>query len=308
MDKSKAIIKVGMLVSYDWQLLKKSIPRIYQSADIICLALDKNRLTWSCNSFNFDENEFKSWIKSIDTDQKIEIYEDSFCDTNLNARENGNKHRKMLSEFMGEGGWHIQIDADEYFLDFDAFCKYLLKFDANPKLFNKSINICVNFIPLFKQTDNGYLHIDFDDGNYEKIPLATNHPQFIRARQNNHFNHITNFFIVHETWARGEEELSYKLKNWGHSAEELKQKTYTDSYLSLWKSLDEYNYQYLRNFHPAKPKVWPKLKFTKGKDIDELIQNMSSENYYNISGVKLFYFNNRNIARLRFYLDKYFKK
>ncbi len=32
-----------------------------------------------------------------------------------------------------EGGWHIQIDADEYFLDFKGFVDFLIKLNDNPK-------------------------------------------------------------------------------------------------------------------------------------------------------------------------------
>jgi hypothetical protein len=28
------------------------------------------------------------------------------------------RERNMLAKYMGEGGWHVQIDADEYFADF----------------------------------------------------------------------------------------------------------------------------------------------------------------------------------------------
>ncbi len=304
MQKKSPLIKVGILVSYDWELLKNSIPRIYEAADIICLSLDVNRISWSCNKYEFDDNAFHSWVKSIDKKNKIKIYEDAFSIPSLNARANCNRQRLMLSEFMGKGGWHIQLDADEYFLDFDGFVKYLIKYNPNPKPTDKPINICVNFIPLFKKLKNGYLYVDFNKNNIETIPLATNHPEFIRARQNGHFNHITNFVIIHETWARNEDELIYKISNWGHSSEELEKKAFVDSYLKLWKAIDERNYVYISNFHPAKSFIWPKLKFGKGENINEFIGNLRKDNLYYFSPLRLFYLNNRNIARVRFYLNK----
>ncbi len=305
---NQKIIKVGILVAYDWKLLKNSIPRLYESSEIICLALDKNRISWACNKFDFNEDEFYSWVKLIDVNNKIKIYEDEFSISELNARENCNRQRLMLSEFMGEGGWHIQVDADEYFLDFDGFVKYLKNFNSNPKPTDRHVNITVNFIPLFKKLRNGYLYVEFGNKNHERIPLATNYPEFIRARHNGHFNHITNFIIIHETWARGEEELRYKIKNWGHSAEELEKHNVVISYLKLWKSLDEYNYSYISNFHPVKANVWSQLNFGKGKNINEFIDNLKNINKIKIPPLKLFYLNNRNIARIRFYYKKIYAK
>jgi hypothetical protein len=304
------IIKVGLLVAYDWELLKNSIPRIYNSADIICLAIDINRVSWSYNKFKFDNNAFNKWVAEIDVNNKIKIYEDEFSLKNLNARENCNRQRTMLADYMGKGGWHIQLDADEYFIDFNGFVDYLKKYNSNPQPTDKPINICVNFIPLFKKTNDGYLFVDFENNNYERIPLATNCPIFIRARQNGHFNHVTNHFIIHETWARNEVELRYKLSNWGHSAEELKKKDIVESYLKLWNALDSINFKYVYNFHPAVPTTWPKLNFEEGKDINNFIENIKTKKTLNVSALELFYFNSRNIARIRFYFKKlyYVKK
>ena len=49
------MIKTGFCVSYDWELLKTSLPRVYEASDIICLAVDKNRMTWGMKPFDFDE-------------------------------------------------------------------------------------------------------------------------------------------------------------------------------------------------------------------------------------------------------------
>lgn len=304
MQNGKPLIKVGMLVAYDWELLKNSVPRVYNSADIICLALDSNRISWSCNKFEFDDERFYRWVKENDHKGKIRIYEDSFSLKELNARENCNRQRKMLADYMGKGGWHIQVDADEYFLDFDAFVNYLKAYDPDPQPEKRAVNICVNFIPLFKKVDGGYLFVDFGNGPYETIPLATNRPEFTRARQNGHFNHVTSQFIVHETWARGEEELVFKLTNWGHSAEELEKRNRVEKYLQMWRSLDSGNYSSIRNFHPATPAAWPKLGFCKGENIGRFIENLRKDHRFGISAIRLWYLNNRNIARLRFYFNK----
>jgi hypothetical protein len=35
--------------------------------------------------------------------------------------ENETRERMMIAQRMGEGGWHVQVDSDEYFLDFGTF-------------------------------------------------------------------------------------------------------------------------------------------------------------------------------------------
>lgn len=43
------------------------------------------------------------WVKSIDTEGKISIYEDDFYVPGLSNRENDTRERNMLARFMGEG-------------------------------------------------------------------------------------------------------------------------------------------------------------------------------------------------------------
>jgi len=106
------LIKVGFLVSYDYNYLRTSLPLVYAEADSVSLAIDKQRRTWNGGSFTIDDAFFE-WLKSMDTKKKIRIYEDDFFDPNLSAIENDSRERNMLAKFMGEGGWHVQVDADE---------------------------------------------------------------------------------------------------------------------------------------------------------------------------------------------------
>lgn len=280
MKKSK--IKVGFCVAYDWKLLQNSIPPVYQEADIICLALDKDNKSWAGNEYDLNREEFESMVHAMDPDNKIDIYYDDFSKPELNARENCNRHRTMLSQKMGmDGGWYIQIDSDEYFTDFSGFVSYLNKINPNPKLTDKPINIQVAQFPLIKKLGNGFLYVEFDKIKPNFGPFATNKPEYLRARVNGHFNNYSPFYVIHETWSRGEEELEFKLKNWGHSAEELKNFNIIDSYLELWKSLDSFNYQFVRNFHFTQPEAWPRLGFAKGKNISEFIKNFDPDYHPN---------------------------
>lgn len=302
------IIKTGFCVAYDWQLLKISLPIVYEASDVICLAIDKGRVAWSGEKYDFDSSAFYSFISQVDTKRKIVVYEDDFFDPNLDKRQNCNRHRTMLSQKLGKGGWHIQVDSDEYFLDFKGFVNYLKKIDRNPSPEQKPINVCCAFIPLFKKTSEGYLYVHFEKELPEMIPMATNVPDYQRARQNGHFNHLSPFYVVHETWARDEAELWFKINNWGHASEELAEKKSRLSYFNLWKAIDEHNFQYLKNFHAASPTAWPRLRYCRGKDITDFISQLMLESFP-LNSIELSFKNSRNISRFRSLLDfVYIKK
>ncbi len=296
-------IKTGFCVAYDWKLLKKSIPRIYANSDIICLAIDINRKSWAGNKYDFDEDAFFNFVKEIDIERKIDIYQDNFSLDALDKRQNCNRHRALIAERMGAGGWHIQVDADEYFLNFEGFTEYLKHLNPNPLPTHKPLNVCCPFVPLIKKMDTGYLYVNFRDTLPEIIPIATNKPDYQRARQNGHFNKISDYYVIHETWARDEGELWYKINNWGHAAEELKENDKRLSYYNLWKSLDRNNYQYVSNFHPIIGRVWPALDFCESENIEEFIDRIPKPQFA-LSSFQLFLANNRNIARVKSVLNR----
>jgi hypothetical protein len=294
MNKPKPIIKVGFCVAYDWQLLKFSLPQVYALADSICLSLDKNRRSWSGSHYDFDKDAFLKFIQSIDHQNKIDVYEDDFSLPELSSIQNDNRQRNLMAKRMGKDGWHIQIDSDEYFLDFEGFVKYLLKINKNPLQQEKPINITCNWVSVIKKTKNGFLIVDNTKNNWETMPFATNCPLYTNARRNSHFNHQSPFFVVHETWARSEEQLRQKIDSWGHDNDFVDKEAYFD----FWKSLDESNYQHVENFHPLQPNVWHRLVFVEGKDSRDLIKSLSSKSYY-LNPIKLFLQNSRNIHRIK---------
>src|SRR3954466_6496597 len=119
------MIKVGYCVAYDWKLLNFSVPQIYENSDLICISIDRERRSWSGKSFSWDQAAFEEMIDKIDTKRKIKIFEEDFSLPALSPMENEVRQRTMIAEFMGNDGWHIQLDTDEYFLDFFGFTKYL---------------------------------------------------------------------------------------------------------------------------------------------------------------------------------------
>ncbi len=142
-------IQVGYLVSYDYELLKNSLPTIYKESDTIFLAIDKNRKTWKGDTIEI-KADFFEWIETFDIDHKIVIYEDEFFVPAFSTMQCEVRERKMLAEKMGIGNWLIQLDSDEYFYDFEKFVAYLKsknKFLKNPQ--SKIVQICCFKINLY---------------------------------------------------------------------------------------------------------------------------------------------------------------
>ncbi|MEM7548229.1 MAG: hypothetical protein AAF363_01045 [Bacteroidota bacterium] len=264
-------IKVGILASYDWKLLKHCLPRIYNSSDKIVIALDIHRKTWSGNHFAFDENEFKKLIESLDEQNKIQLYEDSFYLSELSPMECEVRERNLLARELGKGGWHIQVDCDEYFIDFEGFTRYLKKLKSNPSSKEKALNVCAYWIPLVKKLGDGYLFVK-QTKQPQSFTVATTNPKYIYGRVSEHFNHFSPFFVLHDTWARSDDAVLQKLENWGHAND-----FNVESYYRLWKALDEDNYHYLRDCYFIKPyNAWPELDYLRAESIDELLIQMGN--------------------------------
>ena len=260
----KEIIKVGFCVAYDWSLLRYAIPQIYQDADVICLSLDRNRQSWSGMPFSWDEDGFRKLVAALDPLGKIKVYEDDFYVSDLGPMQNEVRQRNMIASFLGEGGWHVQLDADEYFLDFAGFTAYLQSVTTG-----RTLNICCPLINLYKQADEGMLWIKPERfSQVEYFPLASRFPRYEYGRRNGYFNMYANYVILHQSWARSEEEIWEKLNNWGHALD-----FNVKEYFDLWKEANGKNYATYKNFHHLKPASWPALALKEGtKDIEDLLK------------------------------------
>ena len=300
---NEKIIKIGFCAAYDWVLLKNSIPRVYDQADIICISIDKNRKAWGGETYQFDEQSFREFVAGIDTQNKIDVYEDDFSLAALSAMENDTRQRNLMSKRMGDGGWHIQIDSDEYFLDFENCTAKLKSINHHPTGEEKPLNVCAFCVPLIKKLPTGFLYVDFQDKMPETLPFATTMPVYNRARLNGHFNIYVPEYVIHETWARSEEELWLKINNWGHASEELDMERNKLSYYNFWKALDSYNYQYVGNFHPAIPQTWPSLKFLMAQSVEEFINKFELPDLP-LSQLQLWMKNNRQVARIKQLINK----
>ncbi|GAB3288117.1 hypothetical protein [Hymenobacter tenuis] len=283
-------IKVGFCVAYDWYYLEQSVPLIYDHADVICLALDRDRISWSGNPFTFDEKKFNDMLVRIDPLNKIDLYEDDFHITTLTAMENDTRQRNLIAQRMGKGGWHVQIDSDEYFLDFARFSSWL-----RMQHHDRPVNIRCQYINLFKQLSNSFLVTG--NNNYFKLdgnPIATNNPIYEYARVNSWFNIYAPFYILHQSWARPHKEITEKVYNWSHKDDFNK-----ENYLDFWAGLDENNYKSAKNFHPIWPHKWEFLNNIPANSIDQLISYYDRNPPYIPSAIRLFLQNNIWFSRLK---------
>ena len=270
-------IQVGFLISYDFILLKNALPQVYEYSDSIFLAIDKNRNTWNGANFTIDDSFF-DWIKEIDVDAKIEIYEDQFYCPELTAMQCEVRERKMLAEKMGIGNWLIQLDADEYFLDFKKFVKFLKsknRFLNSPE--KTPVQISPFLINLYKRVEGGFLYVD----QATKIMVATNYPDYKLGRNTRKQIIYEDSLILHECLSRTKEELLMKFSNWGHDVD-----VNTESFIKKWELVNENNYKNMSDFFYLEPHKWKSLEFVKGITFSEIFENFEKRNNFRPS--KLF--------------------
>lgn len=265
-------IKVGYIVAYDYELLKNSLPTVYKGADKIVVAIDKDRKTFAGGTYTIDPGFF-TWLKEVDPQKKITVYEDNFYVPGLTANEADTRERNMLAKKMGEGGWHFQIDVDEYFVNFEGLIEDLKTVES--KLHGRKITLQIYCSVLFKTVSEGFFIVD---GSSEQFSVATNNPVYTFHRNNGeNERYLLNHLILHQSWGRTEDELRRKLENWSHHAD-----FNTDAYFRFWQSVSLDNYKYISDFHPLFPAYWKHLRFVPKQSVADLLQTMPWQNEYAI--------------------------
>jgi len=254
------IVKVGFLVSYDYEFIKLALPRVYDHVSEIFFAVDVEGVTWSGESFLIAD-EFWKWLKAFDIENKIAIYRDQFYVPGMSAMECETRERNMLAKQMGTADWYIQIDSDEYFIDFGFFVEKLRRLRPEGPT-----TVTCRVLTLFKELSEGFLFIDESE---ETLNFATNSPIYLVARNNApEYTYIHwNDLVLHQSWARSADDIYKKLNNWGH-----KNDFNVTSFYKLWDAIDKDNYYVLHHFHPLNPVLWPKLGLLKG-EIDDILDD-----------------------------------
>lgn len=255
---------LGFLISYDHELVKTSLPLVYQYAEKIVFAMDSKRKTLTGTTYKFDE-DFKRWVAVFDGSNKISWLEQDFFIEGASPGQIVIKQRNILLETMKPANWFIQLDADEYFIAFEKFVTYLhnLQLSAGDKC-----SVSVKWKTIFKKVKNGYLVIA---GREERIQAATNFP-FNTHERHYEGNAVidSDFFMLHQSWARSEAEIKTKIENWSH-AHDFDTRSFYDS----WLACNEKNYKRYNNFHPLHGPIWPRLEFVEASSIDDLIEYYS---------------------------------
>jgi len=274
-------IQVGFLMSYDYELLKKSIPPVYALADTIFLAMDHKKRTWSGNYFEVDPS-FYQWLAEFDSDKKITIYEDNFYVPDITGIQNDTRERYMLALKMGIGNWLVQVDSDEIFIDFEKFVRRLRKYDSyldNPD--QHPIQLAGFHINVYKYLDDGLLYID----EPTKLMLATNWPNYKVAKNTRERIIYADDFILHEGLARTEEELLLKLDNWSHKHE------MNPNFLEKWRNANKDNYREITDVFYLEPEIWKSLAYLPSKSLTELKKLVAEAPNLKIPKMKLFFRN-----------------
>jgi hypothetical protein len=257
------------------------LPPVYKGADRIFIAVDENYNTWSGNKFEVDPSFFE-WIKEIDTDNKIEFYRDNFYIPTLDALQNDTRERHLLGLKMGIGNWIIQVDSDEYFIDFERFVKFLRKYDRyldNPE--KHPVQIAGFHINIYKYLDDGLLYVN----KPTKLLLATNYPNYRAAKNTKERVIYHDTFILHEGLSRSEEELAFKLKNWGHMHQ------VNTTFLEKWKKANKDNYHTIKDVFYLNPVIWKELGYLPSKSLSDLKTLVAQDKNLSIPKTKLFFKN-----------------
>lgn len=261
-------IQVGFLVSYDYELLKNSIPQIYNEADTVFLAIDKSRKTWNGGDIVIGDDLFE-WIKTFDVDHKIKTYEDDFYVPELTTMECEVRERKMLAEQMGLGNWLVQLDADEYFINFKKFVDFLKTkkhYLKNPE--KHKIQVKPYHVTLYKKLESGYLYIT----NTTKTVVVTNYPDYTVGRKTKGRVHYVNALVLHECLSRDREELVTKLTNWGHNSQ-----VDLEGFMQKWDSVNKDNFKDYEGFYYIEPMKWKYLDYIEGRNFQELFRNFMEQ-------------------------------
>lgn len=272
------MIKVGYLVSYDYEMLLTSIKQLYDYVDRIYLAIDKEFKTWSGNYFEIPLSFFED-VKRFDKLKKIEFYFDYFYLPNLSPIECESRERNMLLKKLGKG-WKIQLDVDEYIYDFKTVSKYLNKY-WYLTIFPKFTPIVFRgkLVTLYREVPEGYLFIE----NNEIFSFITNQSHNNSTRNNYQIrNHFSNINVIHQSWARKEDDIRQKIINWGHRDD-----FDTNNYFEFWKNLNSNNFRDYKNIHPISPQVWDKLNFLSSNSIDDFIEKYASKMPQQLIDIKI---------------------
>lgn len=281
--KKKSVIG---LISYDAnRFLAKSIERYYDYVDEIVLGIDKDRMTWSGNSFNIDESTLWSELSTLDGDKKISIIEEDFHQSEV-AIENDNYERNFLKG-QCTNDWIFSFDADEWLVNakefFYEYCPIVERY------YNK-YDICMTWATPYKVVEDAegnsiILVIANQDGTPffgENQGMTTSSDStFTYARWTDksaagHNRLASPLVALHWSLCRPDKELHEKIHNIGHS--DLVEK---DPFYQIWSKVDFDNYKELKDFKTSGlgSVQWPSLEAIPSEHVEDYIKQNVNKAY-----------------------------
>lgn len=275
MKKKSAI----SLISYDAnKFLAESIKRYYNYVDEIILGIDKDRITWSGNSFSINEDALWSELSQIDGEGKISIIEEDFHQSGV-AIENDNYERNFLKAHCNHD-WIFSFDADEVLVNakdfFYEFCPLVEQY------YNKA-DICMVWSTPYKVVKDSHekefvLIIANEDGSpffgENQGVVTSKDSTFTYARWTDKSSIGENRLMsplvaLHWSLCRDEKDLYEKIHNIGHS--DIVEK---DPFYQIWTQVTWDNYHELENFKTSGlgGAQWPRLNAVPIESVEDYIR------------------------------------
>lgn len=267
--KSTQKKSVISLISYDADYLPASVKSYYEYVDEIVLGLDIDRISWSGNSFSFDEGKLFSELSAIDRDNKITVVESNFHRSSIPI-ENDTHERNYLKEQCSYD-WVFSFDADEVLINarsfFQDFCPLVESY--------KDVELMFTWFLLYKELEDGTLIIADESREHafkkdiQGFTANKNLHTYTYCRWTNAEKKILSpLAIAHYSFCRPEKELTAKINNFGHSAESKR-----DPFYDIQRQVNSTNYQSLRNFKTSNMgEQWPTLKFVKQEELNTYLK------------------------------------
>lgn len=273
--RKKSVIS---LISYDAKFLPESIKTYYDYVDEIVLGLDKDRISWSNNSFSFDEHTLWKELQAIDGDNKINIIEENFHRSSSPV-ENDTHERNYLKAKC-EHDWVFSFDADEMLVNarefFIDFCPIVQDY--------RDVELMFTWYMLYKEFDDGFLIIADETGEHafkkeiQGFTADRDLSTFTYCRWTNNSKKILSpLGIKHFSFCRTDKELNDKINNFTHSVESK-----GDPFYQVQKRVNKDNYFTFKNLKtiPNGPQ-WPWLKLVPKTEIDQFLKQETRLIYEN---------------------------
>jgi hypothetical protein len=257
------------LISYDAHLLPKSIASYYDYVDEIVLGLDKDRISWSNNTFTFDEESLWRELSAIDKDDKINVIEDNFHRSRVPI-ENDTHERNFLKSKC-EHDWVFSFDADEILVNAEEFFMYFCPIVQD----YKDVELLFTWFSMYKELDDSFLIIADENRNrlfkkdVQGFTANRDLSTFTYCRWTNSEKRILSpLAIEHYSFCRTDKELEDKINNFGHSSESK-----NDVFYEVQKKVNKLNYENLYNFKTtAGGEQWPTLRRVAKSELKKVLK------------------------------------